>query len=134
MINKRDQEIIQVKLIKMRANGDGRSPEVIIREMKEKYPDLTEEIIESLEADPMFIHRLTGHIIQEYLHKDREVYEALLSKAIGGSFNHMRLYYELTGRLKNTLKIESKASSEDMSSMSYDEIVAAYDRAVEDRR
>jgi hypothetical protein len=58
MINKRDQEIIQVKLIKMRANGDGRSPEVIIREMKEKYPDLTEEIIESLEADPMFIHRL----------------------------------------------------------------------------
>jgi hypothetical protein len=46
----------------------------------------------------------------------------------------MRLYYELTGRLKNTLKIESKASSEDMSSMSYDEIVAAYDQAVEDRR
>ena len=117
-----DNERIKARLIDLTVERVTRDNKELLRLIRNEFPEANDGLLQGIQMSGGYIKALTDRHIANCTREEWKIWEKLVDKAGSVDISAMKLYFELTGRLKALAENDDRSKKADYSSMSDEQL------------
>lgn len=109
-LSKKDTEKVKGRLLSLRAEGVSSDVKDLVNEL-----GISENILRGIEMSDEYANALMRRNAARQLGKEAQIFDAMVAKAVKGDLKAAELYFKLTNRLTNSVKVDKSGSNKEAS-------------------